>query len=988
MKCRGDPQACLREGLAKWLMKADNVSEIGDPTWYTLLEALRILDNALADRIDKEKHAACFIFTHHISEDFIRNSCFKKSSIIYVLLVQEMKLKSSESANSSKLYSALKTRICLSYENLQILAAILEKDSTTRNIGEIVMQDYMKVFDNDDAVNSEETDSRAKSVSVSSDASDVFGDDFATTPSKTKSVSVSSDISNDFKKRRTRFAATFDKVSDVVTVSVDRLKKYLQYYLEYDADKELSKCETVADILNWISKQCSLTNIELLEATVERFEIDGAVLIIDKYKEENQKFVEKMTLDLCLDEHFSPPPVLQLEEIKFVVDKNLRDCTVKDVDKFIQEAATKTLSTHVKLSVIRRGNSFSIVCSFPVVLSERLISIALKNLKVLKDNGLLKLTIGYCTVYDYKDESLCYPEEGEAFDEYISAVYASRGTLEQLLISASLQLMYREEQNKEDSKEIRAFEKKIEFINERLSSFQDLSEKKEDYPLEETPQIEESQVLEEKEIATKEVEDPKDMTEKLKQEIQDKDRFIAKVKKELLELKEKMKQDIQGDKMKQDIQEDKMKQDIQEDKMKQDIQGDKMKQDIQEDKMKQDIQGDKMKQDIQEDKDFLIDNKTKEISKLKEKLNTDGEELISLREKLMENEKMKRAYQTQANRRIPTLNFVDDDVYTPPVDVIMMSFDKYNKLDEDWYSRAFYTHTNGYKMCLCIRYDDKKKSSNLHAHLMAGDHDDDLQWPFRGTLITEILHRKTKTFRYLAEIIFDDDKFCGRVWNGVPTEAGIASSIVGEGISFVQEPFTEYLEDNSIVIRVKSVNVESLVRTSAITSPPPIKEEMLFEIAKFSHHKKSNSECISEGFYSAKGYKFVLMVYPNGRSHFQGRSVSIFAHISMGDYDNELTFPFRGKIIVQIVNQFDRSTLRNHIEKTIEFTDKTDPEERFGARVTGLTRFFGSGHSHQGFGYHDMLRHEFLMFNAKHRTEYLKDDRLIVRVTKIEDYNV
>lgn len=177
-----------------------------------------------------------------------------------------------------------------------------------------------------------------------------------------------------------------------------------------------------------------------------------------------------------------------------------------------------------------------------------------------------------------------------------------------------------------------------------------------------------------------------------------------------------------------------------------------------------------------------------------------------------------------------------------------------------------------------------------------------------------------------------------------------------------------------------------LVRTSAITSPPPIKEEMLFEITGFSHHKKSNSERISEGFYSAKGYKFVLMVYPNGRSHFQGRSVSIFAHISMGDYDNVLPFPFRGKIIVQIVNRLD--TLRNHIEKMIEFTDKTDPEERFGAKVTGLTRYFGSGHSHQGFGYHDMLRHEFLKFDLKHRTEYLKDDSLIVRVTKIEDYNV
>ncbi|XP_019859165.1 PREDICTED: uncharacterized protein LOC109587367 [Amphimedon queenslandica] len=268
-------------------------------------------------------------------------------------------------------------------------------------------------------------------------------------------------------------------------------------------------------------------------------------------------------------------------------------------------------------------------------------------------------------------------------------------------------------------------------------------------------------------------------------------------------------------------------------------------------------------------------------------------------------------------------------MYTPPVDIIMMPFDVhvYNKLDEDRYSRAFYTHTKGYKMCLCVQYDDTKKSSNLHAHLMVGDYDDDLQWPFRGTLMTEILHRKTRTFHYLADIVFDDDKFCGRVWNGVPTETGMASSIVGEGIPFaevVQEPFIEYLGNNGMVICVRSVNVKSLVQTSAVISPPPIKEEMLFEINGFSHHKKSNSELISKEFYSAKGYKFVLMVYPNGRSHFQGRSISIFAHISMGHYDNELPFPFRGKIIVQIVNRLDN--LRYHVEKTIEFTNKTDPE--------------------------------------------------------------
>ena len=55
-KYRGDPQSCLREGLTLWLMKADHVPKKGDPTWYTLLEALRSLDVAVADKIDKESN--------------------------------------------------------------------------------------------------------------------------------------------------------------------------------------------------------------------------------------------------------------------------------------------------------------------------------------------------------------------------------------------------------------------------------------------------------------------------------------------------------------------------------------------------------------------------------------------------------------------------------------------------------------------------------------------------------------------------------------------------------------------------------------------------------------------------------------------------------------------------------------------------------------------------------------------------------------------
>ena len=346
--------------------------------------------------------------------------------------------------------------------------------------------------------------------------------------------------------------------------------------------------------------------------------------------------------------------------------------------------------------------------------------------------------------------------------------------------------------------------------------------------------------------------------------------------------------------------------------------------------------------------------------------------------------------------RIPLIfDGADDTIHIPPVDVMMMSFDKHKKQDEEWYSPAFYTHVNGYTMCLCVRYDEGNKSSEapvkLYAHLMAGNNDDNLEWPFRGTLKVELRSQRNKSVVSFPDITFDDKESGKRVWNGVRVEAGIASSFVGEekGIRFVSalagRSFSEYLKNNNIILRVRGITVDSRGPPSHEKAPSIEEKMMHFEITDFSKHKKSNSERISKPFHTSKGYKFVLMVYPNGRDPFKGRSVSVFAHISQGDDDNRLVFPFRGKIVIQIENQLEAH--RNHVEKMIEFTDKTDPEERYGARVTGLTTIFGSGHSHQGYGYHDMLRHEFLEFNATHKTEYLRNDTLIVRVAKIEDYN-
>ena len=51
----GDVNSCLRECLKAWLEQADDVKKKGGPTHYSLMKALRKIEqNTVADGIDKE----------------------------------------------------------------------------------------------------------------------------------------------------------------------------------------------------------------------------------------------------------------------------------------------------------------------------------------------------------------------------------------------------------------------------------------------------------------------------------------------------------------------------------------------------------------------------------------------------------------------------------------------------------------------------------------------------------------------------------------------------------------------------------------------------------------------------------------------------------------------------------------------------------------------------------------------------------------------
>ncbi len=94
----------------------------------------------------------------------------------------------------------------------------------------------------------------------------------------------------------------------------------------------------------------------------------------------------------------------------------------------------------------------------------------------------------------------------------------------------------------------------------------------------------------------------------------------------------------------------------------------------------------------------------------------------------------------------------------PPV-FTMDKFKQRKKDNDVWYSPPFYTHHKGYKMCVGIyansyTYGERKGTymyTSIGVHLMKGEFDDQLEWPFRGEIIIVLLSQVDtdhKEFKY------------------------------------------------------------------------------------------------------------------------------------------------------------------------------------------------------------------------------------------------
>ena len=284
---------------------------------------------------------------------------------------------------------------------------------------------------------------------------------------------------------------------------------------------------------------------------------------------------------------------------------------------------------------------------------------------------------------------------------------------------------------------------------------------------------------------------------------------------------------------------------------------------------------------------------------------------------------------------------------------------------------------------MCLKISPSYGFLSLHIHLMRGQYDDDLPWPFRGTVRIKLLgeegnyHDLSTTF---DESNNTEPEACARVTSdsGIMERPGLIAGFGHGHTDFITTTELEdYIFEDTITFRVLEVTAYN--RRIAVSS---LKSDSVpqLKMTSFSKHMKPGDEWKSEGFSSGeKGYEFQLLVYAYGKEEREGESVSVYVHLKKGQYDDTLQFPFRGEVTVQMVNVYDDSDKLDHTQRVIPFDSDTDPDGTSGARATGKDQY-----NQYGIGYANFIPHDQLQRNDKKQSQYINDnDCVTFRITNI-----
>ncbi len=162
--------------------------------------------------------------------------------------------------------------------------------------------------------------------------------------------------------------------------------------------------------------------------------------------------------------------------------------------------------------------------------------------------------------------------------------------------------------------------------------------------------------------------------------------------------------------------------------------------------------------------------------------------------------------------------------------------------------------------------------------------------------------------------------------------------------------------------------------TSAETSAKTVQQPETITLAQFTLTdyatlKRNNHTWFSPPFYThQQGYRMCLRVLTNGEGVGIGQYVAVYLHLMIGEFDDALSWPLKGELIVELLSQQkDGKPPHSHI---IRYTEATP--NRYTCRV-----HLGE-HSQDGKGTSTFIHLSELAVN------YLQNDSLVFRIARLK----
>ena len=293
--------------------------------------------------------------------------------------------------------------------------------------------------------------------------------------------------------------------------------------------------------------------------------------------------------------------------------------------------------------------------------------------------------------------------------------------------------------------------------------------------------------------------------------------------------------------------------------------------------------------------------------------------------------------------------------------------------NEEFKSIPFYTSPGGYKMCISVDVNGYSVGKGTHVtvftELLEGRYDDQLHWPFLGTVTYELLNQLADEKHHSRESFYDADDN-----TQVGNRCGFHEFLPHSSLSHDPATNTQYLLDDTLYFRMSvivdhhkpwlvctdKINTDS---TRTIKDNKTLKdgEPMVFKVTGYNARKATDDWFCCDSFYTGPGgYNMQINVIPNGDETDEGTYVSVDAELLEGAYDASLSWSFVGSVTFTLLNQLADD---NHYILSTECDDND---------------FFKVGSRR---GYPQFISHAALRYDPVKNTQYLKNDTLYFRAS-------